>query len=397
MDEGIANVDVNVNLGNEDLDKGTLARKMAMNLDKTFDPNAFRARINGVLEHELLVGDSTFIPTAARIPIPFSPFAQYNFSIAGGMSTEDAKLLTIARVGLLTWYSNILAAVDQGEAFPVEEFMKLTVKTEGQWKVRGGAVTAARYGTWIGVVDSGKDVAEAEGAWYTGAASDQVMFTEVTPSLILLHMKDVALLVAMNLVRTQHHYQTNINQTFLAMEQKRFGKKVGVFNDTQRGIMYHDAIHPFTQASKLMLYAKVLTLVNSNALAADTLFNKLDGVVIKRVPVVPAGAAWLSAGISVMHEIIMIPGIGDQIPDEIKGTVNEATKALDHCRAVGRVDQAKITKFMPLAAFAYGILKEIAPEHSAIRAPSLKKIADQHVGITIHANAVARNYLRAAR
>jgi hypothetical protein len=349
---------------------------------------ALKDAVNSTIEHELSVGDSEFISDAAKIVLPYDPSNQLIYSVAMGMTPYNARMLALARLGLTTYWKGYLTAVDKDEMVTAADVKshitvaiadpetKLTVSEK--WEKKN--LTAPKV-TVVRTQEFGVAWAKLDKYWDANNINFQMIF---------LHMKDVGMLVSANLVKTGHHYQSNTSGAFKAMERKRFGSEV--FSNEVRGILYHDAIHCFTQLAKLKIYTDVLTMIDKGQWTGTHAL--LDPVVKKRIPVVPAGAAWLSAGLTIMNELLAIPKLADKIPASYKTVVQEARDVLTAIVSTAKVDIGKISKFEALAAFAYGVLKEIAPTHSAANAPSLVKIADIHLGARAAGMELGRSSLR---
>jgi hypothetical protein len=344
--------------------------------------------VNGTLQHELSVGDSAYIQTAAKIVVPFSPENQLIYSLGMGMSVANAVYLTVARWGLHSYWGNFLTAVDIEEAVIAEEVEGAfkVVKVEGNAQITVAANSKFNTTTADVTVTVPHNIVKMD----FGELERYTIDNTVRADMVFLHMKDVGLLVAANLVKTGHHYQTLTNGSFKAMERKRFGKDL--FSADVKGIIYHDSMHCFTQVAKLRIYMEALAQTKSGK--AEGIFTLIDPVVKKRLPVVPAGAAWLSAGITVMNELLSIPKVAAKIPPDYATIVTAARKALTDAMMSARVDISSINQFEALAAFAFGVLVEIAPMHSAAKAPSLIKIADIHLGARTAGTELGRASLR---
>lgn len=351
--------------------------------------NDIKESVNGVLAHELSVGDAAYIKPMNKIAMPFDPYEQYRYTLIMGATIDQAKLLTIARMGLLAYWGTFLNKVDVEESVDINQFLqdntivddKGTTKVTPNDKANPFGIPLNRT---IPTVDIQLDLTKIDN-FGTHTASG------LNYKMIFLHMKDIGMLVAANLVRTGHHYQKATNGAFRALERKRFDKEV--FSDEDRGILYHEAIHCFTQIAKGSIYAKYLQARKDNALAEP--FTLLDPVIQKRLPVVPSGAAWLSAGVTIMNEVVSIPKINEKIPKEYASLIDEATEALKAAMLAGRADTSALAKFEGMAAFAHGVLSEIAPSHSAVKAPSLLKLSEQHIGAKAAGSELGRRVLRA--
>jgi hypothetical protein len=347
-----------------------------------------RDAVNGTLEHELSVGDSAYIPDFAKIVMPYDPTQQIIYSVAMGMTPCNARMLALARLALTTYWKAYLTHVDRDEMVSANDVSAhITVATDAadtkltvseKWVAKN--LTAPKV-TTVRTQEFGVTWAKLNQYYDASGVNFQMIF---------LHMKDVGMLVAANLVKTGHHYQTNTAGAFKAMERKRFGSEV--FSNEVRGVLYHDAIHCFTQLAKLKIYMDVLGMIEKGTWTGTHAL--LDPVVRKRIPVVPAGAAWLSAGLTIMNELLAIPKLADKIPTSYKAVVQEARDVLTIVVTSAKVETSKISKFEALAAFAYGVLKEIAPTHSAANAPSLVKIADIHLGARAAGMELGRSSLR---
>jgi hypothetical protein len=351
---------------------------------------AFKDKVNGVLEHELSVGDDAFVKAENRLVLPFDPRNQYRYTLAHGVEYKHSKLLTVARMGLLDFWGEYLTAADKDEivlAEDVDESIDVVgkgdtydISPKNLGKVKGVQVVPNKVRT----------VSKAEYEYDFVNVLEDNYSADLRYIAIYTHMKDVGMLVSANLVKTNHHYQKNTNGSFRAMERKRFGREV--FDDIERGIVYHEAMHPYVLTSKLLIYNNYLAQYKVSKL--DDVYKKLDGVVVKRLPVVPAGAAWLSAGVTILNEMLAIPMIKENIPKEYEESVKEATIVLNQTRDAGVTDNNGVRRFEAMAAFAYGILVEIAATHSAAKAPSLVKIAEQHLGAKLAGGEIGRLVLK---
>jgi hypothetical protein len=352
------------------------SKPLALSAEAQVIADAVKLGVNGVLEHELNVGDAAFVQFRNKIPIPFAPDAQYHFSRMNGASHDQAVTITVARMGALAYWAVNLGSVDKDESFDKTKFYTVLkpMKTAAGIEVNivsNGVADGERY-----VED--KNLIFNENEWATDFSDLRMIANGLVVSLetLFLHMKDVAMLVGMNLVKTGHHYQTAANGAFRALERKRWGREI--LSDDVRGIVYHEALHPFTQASKLVIYSAFLAQKNAGNITGTYLL--LDPTVLKRVPVVPAGGAWLSAGVSIMNELVGIPMIKSNIPKDYLDLLVSARAAVATITSAGVITGVSLAEFEALASFAYGVLKEIAPTHSATKAPSLNKMADAHIG-----------------
>jgi len=344
--------------------------------------------VNGVLAHELSVGDAAFIKIENKIVLPFNPHTQYEYTLMAGAKIDDARLLVIARLGLLAYWGMHLTGVDIDEQVPSAiigtNFVGADANNNRTYTLQNAQ---DNYGI---IAPAVVPVAEADQDFSDVKALGIHPGSGVAYTMIFLHMKDIGMLVAANLVRTGHHYQRNTNGMFRALERKRFTKEV--FSEEVRGILYHESMHCFLQTCKLAIYNTYLAKLEAGNL--DEPYTLLDTVVVKRVPVVPAGAAWLSAGITIMNEVLSIPKIADNVPDEYKTLVEEASVALKAVVKAGKLGASNLARFEGMAAFAHGILAELAPTHSAVNAPSLLKLADQHIGAKAAGTTLGRKVLR---
>jgi hypothetical protein len=352
---------------------------------------ALKTSVNGVLEHELSVGDVVYVKNANKMVVPFNPGDQYGLCLANEATVLHAKLLVVARLGLLAYWGDILTSTDVDESVSAKQLADAYAITQQNAQYSLNPRQDGKSGN-VQVMPN-KTITVQAADW--DIDWDALMGTEyvigVSYRTIFLHMKDVGMLVAANLVRTGHHYQKTANGSFKAMERKRWGKDA--FDDESRGILYHEAMHPFTHIVKARIYTEWLAQYKANNMTGTNAL--LDAVVTKRLPVVPAGAAWLSAGLTVMAELRAIPAIGSKVPKEYDTLINEGIAALQQVKTEGKVKLDDITKFEAVAAFAYGVLSVVAPTHSAVGAPSLKKKADEHLGASAAGTDLARTAMRA--
>lgn len=379
--------------GEQTMDQMIIARSRAVESDRGTAEIEVRLKrkVNGKLAHELSVGDAIFVKEMYRLVMPFNPTVQLIYCIAMGASFENAKLLVVARLGLFNFWKRFLRNADADELANADVVAHHVAQAEVE-NDQATTVNAAN------VDINGKTYSfptvtytQAMKDWDPSATNDEILIPgnakreDLTVETLFLIMKDVAMLVSANLVKSGHHYITEQNGPFRAIERKLLHEDS--LPDVVRGIVYHDAIHPFTRLSKLNIYASWKNTVNRNV----SPWNELDPVVVKRLPVVPAGAAWLSVGVAILYEILSIPAFDEEIPDDYKTTLAVAAQTLNQIKTSGIVDQSVLMRFEAMAAFAYGILLVVAPNHSALRAPSFKKMYEQKIGAATAGSQIARN------
>jgi len=365
-------------------------RAVNATLDQAFlqRVDQIKALVNGVLEHEISVGDAAYIKHENKLAVPFTPELQYKYTLVHSGSVSSAAYLTVARMGLLAYWRDELNSADNEEIFKADIFAKsyTALKANGVTTVTSDKDPAFKDVAFA----TPKSFPDSDWSLDLNDLDNLAPINGVNLKILFLHMKDIGMLVSSNLVKTGHHYQKTTNGAFKAIERKRYGD--AVFSEELRGIIYHEAMHCFTQIAKMSIYARFMANYKANSLQGS--FLLLDTVVTKRLPVVPAGAAWLSAGITVMNELLAIPNIGTRIPVDYSTLVGDARAALTECINVGKSSAVDLSRFEALAAFAFGVLTEIAPSHSAAKAPSLSKMATQHLGAATAGNDLGRKALR---
>jgi len=337
--------------------------------------------INGILAHEILIGDIQYIPNASKIVMPFDIHTQFFYSVQAGLSVDHAKLLAFGRYFVLTWWNDVLGAVDKNEAIVIDGAKtRIAVdetKAITEFKIDGDIShfpnTEAK--TYPHAMPKVTDVIKKPG--------ELTIVPGVTYQTFQLHMLNAALAISMNLVKTGHHYQDKANGTFKALEKKLYGKDM--FSEPERSLIYHDLIHPFSQMGKRLIY----TSVKSN----PGRYKSIDSTLFKRIPVVPQGAAWLAAGVSIMEEVRSVPKLSVGIPDQYIVLIDAARTTIERAKDTMTVVPSEVRPYEAMCAFSYGVLYVVAPGHSAIKALSLVKMAEQHLGARLAGEEFARSLM----
>jgi len=337
--------------------------------------------INGILAHEALIGDIQYIPAASKIVMPFDIHHQFLYSVQAGLSIDLAKLLAFGRYFVLTWWNDCLGAVDKNEAVIIDYAKtKITVdetKAITEFTLAGDITkfinTEAKM--YAHAMPRVVDVLKRPG--------EIMIIPNVTYQSFQLHMLNAALAISMNLVKTGHHYQDKANGTFKALEKKLYGKEV--FSEPERSLIYHDLIHPFSQLGKKLIY----TSVKSN----PAKYKSIDATLFKRIPVVPQGAAWLAAGVSIMEEVRSVPKLSVGIPDQYIRLIESARAAIEKSKDTMIVVASEVRPYEAMCAFSYGVLFVVAPGHSAVKALSLQKMSEQHLGARLAGEEFARSLM----
>lgn len=337
--------------------------------------------INGILAHEVLVGDIKYIPTWAKIVMPFDYFTQVIVSHKLGATIEEAKLLALARMFALAWWSTHLNGVDKTECIIYDPIVNKIAVDETKTPI------AMKIEDWAGInplisngpmsIDIPKLKAMSEDP------SSVIIKPGVNAQNFQLLMFNAVLAISMNLVKTGHHYQDNANGTFKSLEKKIFGMEM--FQRDERTIIYHHVIHPFSQLGKKSIYTSVKNSPNQ--------YTTIDPLLLKRIPVVPQNSAWLAAGVAIMEEIQSVPKLAVALPAQYADVVTDARAAIEKAKEQISIVNLPIKQFEPMACFAYGVLRQVAPTHSAIKAISLSKLSEQHIGATAAGETFAKDVL----
>lgn len=148
------------------------------------------------------------------------------------------------------------------------------------------------------------------------------------------------------------------------------------------GTLYHDALHAIDAEWKVGMVAAV----NS------ALVGHVNGVLLKRMPGIPAGTTLVFVAIAALKEISLARGsIEAQIDPLIAGLEALATRIraspLDWCTVFQRAhtsqNLSEVAQIEPLAAFVYGMCTKIFEKKvSLLKSQAFKNNASRHVGMS---------------
>jgi hypothetical protein len=186
----------------------------------------------------------------------------------------------------------------------------------------------------------------------------------------------------LSLMQKGHNYlesDTMWNRLLAAADIETSWSKFGAADFA--GIYFHDALHPFAAEWKVRLASDV----NS------PLVRHSNGVLVKRLPGVPAGTTLVFVTLAAIKELQFArPQVSDALAtlvgplEAMAGAIRSAP--LDHCaafpRSMTRENLEKVAKVEPLAAFVYGactavfdrkttILKSMAFKSNAGKIPGM--------------------------
>lgn len=186
----------------------------------------------------------------------------------------------------------------------------------------------------------------------------------------------------LSLMQKGHNYlesDTMWSRLMAAADIEASWSKLGAADFT--GIYFHDALHPFAAEWKVRLASDV----NS------PLVRHSNGVLVKRLPGVPAGTTIVFVTLAAIKELQFArPQVSSALEalvgplEAMAGAIRSAP--LDHCaafpRAMTRANLEKVSKVEPLAAFIYGactavfdrkttILKSMAFKSNAGKIPGM--------------------------
>lgn len=152
------------------------------------------------------------------------------------------------------------------------------------------------------------------------------------------------------------------------------------------GRLFHDALHPFVAEWKVALAADV----------ASPLVGHVNGVLVKRLPGVPAGTTILSVTLAAIKEIKLIrPAVAKSVAKleaSLKALQARVRAApLDWCavfqRGVTAQNLAEVSKLEPLCAFIYGACTALFDRKMSImKSASFKNNASRHTAMTAVGN-----------
>lgn len=170
------------------------------------------------------------------------------------------------------------------------------------------------------------------------------------------------------------------------------------------GVLFHDALHPFDAEWKVALAADV----------ASPLVGHVNGVLVKRLPGVPAGTTIISVTLAAVKEVALIRPVAAKALKRLDVELSKLQRRiraapLDWCavfqRSVTADNLAEVAKLEPLCAFIFGacsalfdrkmsIMKSAAFKNNASRHTAMtsvgKEWAESLEATTMDANAVAK-------
>lgn len=148
------------------------------------------------------------------------------------------------------------------------------------------------------------------------------------------------------------------------------------------GPLFHDALHPFTAEWKVRLAADI----------ESPLIGHVNGVLMKRIPGVPAGTAIVFVTLAAIQEIRLIRpkatnalgGLADAL-SVLRDRIRD--NPLNWCAAFQRHETAenlaKVSKTEPLCAFIYGACSVLFDRKvSILKSASFKNNAIRHTGMS---------------
>lgn len=144
------------------------------------------------------------------------------------------------------------------------------------------------------------------------------------------------------------------------------------------GVLLHDALHPYTADWKVTLASKI----------DSPLIGHVNGVLVKRMPGIPAGTTIAFVTRAAMEEIVLIrpsagvafKGLADSLDDLI---IKIRAHPLDWCAMFQRAGTAENLKYVdrmaPLAAFVYGACTKLFDRKMSImKSASFKNNASRY-------------------
>lgn len=148
------------------------------------------------------------------------------------------------------------------------------------------------------------------------------------------------------------------------------------------GVLFHDALHPFNAEWKVTLASKV----------ASPLISHVNGVLLKRLPGVPAGTALVFVTLAAISEIQLArPAAGSALSPArtllVALTSQIRNAPLDWCsafqRSVTADNLANVSKLEPVCAFVYGACTKIFDRKMSImKSQSFKNNSSRHTAMT---------------
>lgn len=148
------------------------------------------------------------------------------------------------------------------------------------------------------------------------------------------------------------------------------------------GTLYHDALHAIDAEWKVGLVAN----------AGSALVGHVNGVLLKRMPGIPAGTTLVFVTIAALKELALArSSIEAQIAPLVDGLEALAGRIraapLDWCtvfqRANTATNLAEVARIEPLAAFVYGMCSKIFEKKvSLLKSQAFRNNASRHVGMS---------------
>lgn len=148
------------------------------------------------------------------------------------------------------------------------------------------------------------------------------------------------------------------------------------------GTLFHDALHPFTAESKVSLASDV----------ASPLIGHVNGVLVKRLPGVPAGTALVFVTRAALEEVVLMRPSAARAVRGLKRALERLgsrirQSPLDWCTVFQRADTAanlaQVAKLEPLCAFVYGACTVLFEKKvSIMKSASFKNNAARHTAMT---------------
>jgi hypothetical protein len=208
-----------------------------------------------------------------------------------------------------------------------------------------------------------------------GTISAQIMTTLVAQRRAFNAVIDLSLTIlglnGISLLTKGHHYVNTDSmweRLAAAVDLESMMTQLGVAN--YEGVIFHDALHPIDIAYKA-------TLVTD---AATPLIGKVNGVLMKRLPGMPAGTGTFFVTMAALEQVSVIrPQIQTLFQPALEAMRVVAKKIksspLEYCavfqQAGTAVNLAEVSKYDPIGALVYGIASALMPK----RASLLKSIA----------------------
>lgn len=212
------------------------------------------------------------------------------------------------------------------------------------------------------------DTVEAAGLAYRGVL-------DIAPTILGMN--------GLSLMQKGHNYiDTDTMWTRLidAADLEESFTKLGV-PDFQ-GVAFHDALHPFTAEWKVRLAAD----------ATSVLTKHCNGVLLKRMPGVPAGTTLVFVTLAALQELGLAR---PQIQGSIRGLIQMLTamtnmiraRPLDFCSAFPAAhtqeNLTRVARAEPLAAFVYGACTAVFDRKTTVlKSMAFKNNAGKHAGTT---------------